>query len=159
LESAVPQIVTGAFALGGVVITLIATSVQRRSSNQREDRLRFNEHRLSAVSDLLNSARKYRHAILATHAIASGDSPDKASALKRWAEPMQTAFETYHENATRVTLVVPDHVRDHLHAVSSSLDAVRAVRPGAPIEAANAVARDACNSLADAVRTLVSADR
>ena len=72
---------------------------------------------------------------------------------------MQDAFESYHENATRVLLLVPDKVRERLHHVSASLDAVRAVRPGEPIDEINGRARKACDDMADTVRALVAADR
>jgi hypothetical protein len=68
------------------------------------------------VSDVLN-AHKHCHAVLAMYALGSSDSPDQV-VQQRWSEAMQTAFESYDEDATKVVLVVPDDVCKRLHEVS-----------------------------------------
>lgn len=158
MESLAPPAITGFFALAGVFLTLGATALQRRANNRREDRLRFQEHRLTAIAELLNGARRYRHAVLASHALASAESPGAAS-LRRWNNTMQESFEDYHESVTRASLLVPDSIREHIQEISRTLDALRAVAPGDSVAEKNELARTACEELADSVRSLVAADR
>jgi len=54
------QIVTGAFTIAAVALTLAGSALARRGTERREDRLQFNRERLQAASTLIASAQSYR---------------------------------------------------------------------------------------------------
>jgi hypothetical protein len=152
-DSIAPQIVTGAFTIGGIALTVGVTALQRWRSNKREDRVRFHAERVSAAVDLATAAERYRRALLALHTVISA-SNDKVSGLAGWNEEQQQSFEDYHRAISRFTLLFPVDVRSRVPALSQALDRLRNVasHPDAHVDEASAAARLATDDLLAACR-------
>jgi hypothetical protein len=150
-----PQIVTGIFALLGVGLTLVATAVQRRSSDRRDTRTRFHGSRVDAAVDLVNAAERYRHAVLAMHALAGPDVARDSPGRAKWEGELQNSFEDFHRTVTRFRLLFPSTIRGELEALTNALDVLRAVLPSEDPEPANSQVRQLVDHVLHACRAFL----